>query len=107
MSQRDPVETAVRIRAWQKTKGVCVLCHRRIDGVREPWTVKQAVPSECDPGSSRLLGPAHACCPGIGHDAEDTKEPLGRTTFAKRGLPFGRKSPLKRKMSGRVVQREK
>src|SRR5215210_7256472 len=98
MSQRDP-EAAIRIRAWQMTKGVCVLCQRRIDGVREPWMVKQAGSLELV-SESRLLGPAHASCVGVGPEAEDIKELLGRTTFTKRGLPFDRKSPLKRKMSG-------
>jgi len=105
MSHRDP-EAVIRIRAWQMTKGVCVLCHRRIEGVREPWVVKQGAALELA-SESRLLGPAHASCVGVGDEAEDIKEPLGRTTFAKRGLPFGRKSPLKRKISGKIVAREK
>ena len=105
MSQRDP-EAVIRIRAWQMTKGVCVLCHRRIDGAREPWVVKQGDPLEFA-SESRLLGPAHASCVGVGHEAEAITEPLDRTTFAKRGLPFGRKSPLKREISGKIVPREK
>ncbi len=52
-----------RLRVWETTGGVCVLCERKIDGVRERWIVEHIRALELG-GADDLfnLGPAHEAC---------------------------------------------
>jgi hypothetical protein len=99
---------AIRLRVWQKTGGVCVLCQRRIDGVQEPWITRETGPAHDPVDEFANLGPAHASCATEGRaEARDQRQgsvPPKLSGPAKRSLPFGRKSPLKRKVTGEVVK---
>ncbi|ANY79501.1 hypothetical protein BB934_15775 [Microvirga ossetica] len=104
-----------RLKVWEKTGGVCVLCDGRIDGVRERWIAEHIRALELG-GADDFdnLGPAHDTCA-----ADKTREDHRRTAQAKRQkirhigaeapkrpLPYGRASRWKRNLSGKVVPRE-
>ena len=103
-----------RLRVWEKTGGVCVLCGRTIDGSRERWIAEHLCALELG-GADDLdnMGPAHEGCALI-----KTKEDHRRAAKAKRQkirhigadvsrnpLPCGKRSPWKRKVSGLIVLR--
>jgi 5-methylcytosine-specific restriction endonuclease McrA len=52
-----------RLQVWEATRGVCVICDRAIDGVRERWIVEHIRALELG-GADELanMGPAHAAC---------------------------------------------
>jgi 5-methylcytosine-specific restriction endonuclease McrA len=104
-----------RLKVWEKTGGVCVLCERKIDGVRERWIAEHIRALELG-GADDFdnLGPAHEACA-----TEKTREDHRRAAqakrqkirhlgaeVAKRPLPFGKTSRWKRTLSGKVVLRE-
>jgi 5-methylcytosine-specific restriction endonuclease McrA len=103
-----------KLKVWERTGGRCVLCDRLIDGVRERWIVEHIRALELG-GADHLdnLAPAHDVCA-----TEKTRDDHRRAARAKRQkirhigadvskrpLPFGRTSPWKRTLSGRIVPR--
>ncbi len=103
-----------RLQVWEKTGGTCVLCERRIDGPRERWIVEHIRALELG-GEDDLsnMGPAHEACAFA-----KTQDDHRRTARAKRQkirhigaeaskrpLPFGKASPWKRTMTGRIIPR--
>ncbi len=103
-----------RLRAWENTGGICVVCDRLIDGVRERWMVEHMRALELG-GADDLsnMGPAHETCA-----LSKTKEDHRRAVRAKRQkirhigaktpkhpLPFGKGSPWKRTLAGKIVPR--
>jgi hypothetical protein len=104
-----------RLQAWERTGGACVVCGRRIDGVRERWIVEHVRALELG-GADELenMGPAHEAC-----GQEKTRDDHARTARAKRQkirhlgaavivrpLPGSRACALKRKINGTVVSRD-
>lgn len=104
-----------RLKVWELAGGVCVLCDRAIDGVRERWIAEHIRALELG-GADEIgnLGPAHAACA-----TDKTREDHRRAARAKRQkirhlgaeapkrpLPFGRASRWKRTLSGKIVPRE-
>jgi hypothetical protein len=104
-----------RLKVWEKTGGVCVLCDRRINGVRERWIVEHILALELGGADDFAnLGPAHEACA-----VQKTREDHRRAARAKRQkirhigadapkrpLPFGRASRWKRTLSGKIMPRE-
>lgn len=103
-----------RLAVWERTGGRCVVCGGSIDGVRERWIAEHRRAFELG-GVDDLsnMGPAHETCA-----LEKTRDDHRRTAQAKRQkirhigaeaskrpLPFGRASPWKRTLSGRIVPR--
>ena len=103
-----------RLKVWEKTGGVCVLCDHPIDGVRERWIIEHIRALELG-GADELnnMGPAHEACA-----LTKTRDDHRRTAQAKRQkirhigaeasrrpLPFGKSSLWKRTLSGKVVPR--
>ncbi len=103
-----------RLRVWERTGGICVLCDRKIDGVRERWIAEHIRALELG-GTDDLdnMGPAHEMCAAV-----KTQDDHRRTARAKRQkirhigaesskrpLPFGKASPWKRTIAGKVVPR--
>ncbi|MCB5173579.1 HNH endonuclease [Microvirga sp. SM9] len=103
-----------RLKVWERTGGVCMLCDRMIDGARERWIAEHIRALELG-GADDLenLGPAHEACA-----TEKTRDDHRRAAHAKRQkirfigaevskrpMPFGKASPWKRTMSGRIVPR--
>jgi hypothetical protein len=104
-----------RLKVWEKTGGVCVLCDGRIDGVRERWIAEHIRALELG-GEDHLsnMGPAHESCA-----LTKTRDDHCRAAQAKRQkirhigaesskppLPFGRTSRWKRTLSGKIVPRD-
>ena len=103
-----------RLRVWENTGGICVLCDRLIDGARERWIVEHIRALELG-GADDLsnMGPAHETCA-----LSKTKDDHRRAAQAKRQkirhigvqaskrpLPFGKGSPWKRTLAGKIVPR--
>jgi 5-methylcytosine-specific restriction protein A len=114
---RQSLSTKERSRLFALHGGVCHLCGGRIDGVREAWEIEHIVPVALIGRSAETddnRKPAHTKC----HKAK-THQDVGNIAQAKRRearhvgakapsrtpLPFGRGSPLKKKMDGSVVRR--
>lgn len=113
-TRRKRLSPSRRLQVWESTGGVCVLCQRVIDGVRERWIAEHIRALELG-GADALsnMAPAHAFCA-----EEKTRTDHARAAKAKRQkiryigancsgrpLPFGRQSPLKRKLNGQIVRR--
>jgi 5-methylcytosine-specific restriction endonuclease McrA len=103
-----------RLQVWERMGGVCVLCERKIDGVRERWIAEHIRALELG-GEDDLsnMGPAHESCA-----VAKTRNDHCRAAHAKRQkirhiganspkwpLPFGRASRWKRTLSGKIVPR--
>lgn len=104
-----------RLKAWERTGGVCVICDRPIDGVRDRWIVEHIRALELG-GEDELpnMGPAHEECA-----RDKTRKDHAATAKAKRrkirhlgaeviAHPFrtSRSGMLKRKVDGTVVRRD-
>lgn len=115
-TQRKRMTPRRRLEAWERTRGVCVVCERMIDGVRDRWIVEHIRALELG-GTDELdnMGPAHEACGRL-----KTREDHRRTARAKRQklahlgaretkwpLPTSRQGMLKRKVDGTVVRRER
>ncbi|WP_201863928.1 HNH endonuclease [Microvirga soli] len=104
-----------RLRVWEQAAGVCALCERKIDGVRERWIVEHLRALELG-GTDELanMAPAHEVCARAKtrddhRRAAQAKRQKIRHIGAggsKRPLPFGKTSPWKRTLSGRIVPRK-
>lgn len=60
---RKPMGQMRRLRIWEAHKGVCILCNRKIDGVRDEWIVEHVralVLGGAD--SDENCAPAHESC---------------------------------------------
>ena len=103
-----------RLKVWETTGGVCVLCERKIDGVRERWIAEHIRALELG-GDDALsnMGPAHQACALVKTQDDHRRAAQAKrqkihhigADVAKRPLPFGRTSPWKRTISGRIVPR--
>src|SRR5215207_5712594 len=101
-----------RLKVWERTGGRCVVCETPIDGVRERWIAEHIRALELG-GADDLsnMGPAHAACAlaktrDDHHRTAQAKRQKIRflgAQISKRPLPFGRTSPWKRTLSGRIV----
>lgn len=112
---RKPMSPSRRLRVWEQTGGICVLCGRLIDSVRDPWIAEHIRALELGgPDELDNMGPAHGACAGL-----KTRRDHAIAAKAKRQkirhigarvtgspLPCGRHSPFKRKLNGQVVRRD-
>lgn len=60
---RKPMSQMRRLRIWEAHKGVCILCKRKINGVREEWIIEHVralVLGGAD--SDENCAPAHEDC---------------------------------------------
>ncbi|WP_375408045.1 HNH endonuclease signature motif containing protein [uncultured Methylobacterium sp.] len=111
---RGSLSAKRRLQAWERTGGTCVVCARRIDGLRERWIVEHIRALELG-GADELdnMGPAHEACGGA-----KTRDDHTRTARAKRQklrhlgaldtsrpFPSSRAGAFKRKVNGQVVRR--
>ncbi|QEE39023.1 MULTISPECIES: HNH endonuclease [unclassified Methylobacterium] len=104
-----------RLEVWEKTGGTCILCDRRIDGVRERWIVENIRALELG-GMDDIdnMGPAHEACgrkktlDDHARAAEAKRQKIRHlgAAVAARPLPGSRAGPLKRKVNGTVVRRD-
>jgi len=113
-TQRARLSPRVRLAIWEKAKGICVLCERRIDGVRERWIIEHIRALELGGADEpENMGPAHEKCA-----AAKTRNDHQRAAKAKRQkiqhlgaaktkrpLPCGRQSRWKKRIDGTIVPR--
>ncbi|MFC1456171.1 HNH endonuclease [Microvirga arabica] len=114
-TRRARLSPSMRLAIWEQAKGVCVLCERRIDGVRERWIIEHIraleLGGEDEPGN---MGPAHETCARVKtrddhhHAAKARRQKIRRLGAEKtnRPLPCGRQSRWKKKIDGSIVPRE-
>lgn len=114
-TQRSRLSLRVRLAIWERAKGICVLCDRRIDGVRERWIIEHIRALELggldEPDN---MGPAHETCAAAKtrnhhHRAAKAKRQKIRHLGAartKNPLPCGRQSRWKKKIDGTIVPRK-
>ncbi|MGF9759469.1 HNH endonuclease [Microvirga sp. 0TCS3.31] len=103
-----------RLKVWETTGGVCVRCERKIDGVRERWIAEHIRALELGGEDDFAnMGPAHTTCALIKTQDDHRRAAQAKrqkihhigADVPKRPLPFGRTSPWKRTVSGRIVPR--
>jgi 5-methylcytosine-specific restriction endonuclease McrA len=114
-TQRARLSPRARLAIWERAKGICVLCDRTIDGVRERWIVEHIRALELG-GEDKPdnMGPVHeACARAKTRDdhrrAAKAKRQKIRHLGAdqtKRPLPYGRQSRWKKKIDGTIVPRK-
>lgn len=103
-----------RLQVWEKTGGTCVLCCRKIDGGRERWIAEHIRALELG-GADDLdnMGPAHEACALVKTQDDHRRAAKAKrqkiqhigAQSSKKPLPFGKRSPWKRKVSGHIVLR--
>jgi len=111
---RGPMTRTRALKIWEAHHGICVLCHQKIDGVRDAWFIEHIRALEL--GGSHTegnLGPAHYSCKA-GKDAKDHSAAAKAKSVKARHLgiriprhvlPGSRASKWKKTMSGKVVPR--
>lgn len=114
-TSRRSLSGHLRLKAWERTGGICVVCDRPIDGVRDRWIVEHIRALELG-GEDELsnMGPAHEECA-----RDKTRKDHAATAQAKRRkirhlgakviahpLQTSRCGMLKRKVDGTVVRRD-
>ena len=113
---RRSISTTRRAKIFRDSGGLCHICGAKIDGAKERWEVEHVIPLAMggdDDGDN--LKPAHARC----HASKTTndaraiakaKRVAAKHTGAfrsRQSMPGSRDHPLKRKVSGETVKRER
>jgi 5-methylcytosine-specific restriction enzyme A len=115
MVKRVSISAKKRVALFQSRGGVCHICGGKIN-VGEAWDLDHRIPLAMGGEDTETnWEPAHIKC----HRGKTTED-VGQIAKAKRRevrhlgghvsrtpLPFGKRSPLKRKMDGTIVPREK
>lgn len=115
-TKRRSMSPRRRLRIWEAHRGMCCLCNQAIDGTREKWIVEHLRALELGgEDEDANCAPAHASC-GLEKTSDDharaakakrvKQRQLGIKAASKTPMPFGRNSPFKRTMSGKVVRRD-
>lgn len=115
MTARRTLSTTARVELFRVAGGVCHICGGKI-AVGEGWDVEHVIPlaqgGEDEPANMR---PAHRRCHAgkTATDAANTAKAkrrharhIGAAAESRTPLPFGRRSPWKRRMNGSIVRRE-
>jgi hypothetical protein len=111
---RKPMSPMRRLRIWEAHKGRCVLCRRKIDGVRERWIIEHVRALALGgTDTDDNCGPAHASCGRDKTKADNASWSKAKRQKAKhvgiRGsanpIPGSKASPWKKCMDGRTVRR--
>jgi 5-methylcytosine-specific restriction endonuclease McrA len=111
---RRPLSTKARLTLFQEHGGICHICGGKII-IGQSWEVEHVIPlAQGGADAWENMAPAHVKChrAKTAKDATDTARAkrreashIGARAPSRTPLPFGRKSKLKRKISGEVVER--
>jgi len=114
MTARRSLSRLARIRIFDAAKGLCHLCGQKIH-VGEKWDVEHVrALSLGGADDEENMRPAHYACHKIKTAEEAPRKAKADRQRARhlgikkppiRPMPFGRKSPFKRKLDGSVVSR--
>lgn len=112
---RRSVSATARVAIFTRENGMCHLCGMRVDAGQE-WDVSHEIPLALggdDHGEN--LRVAHRRCHRV-HTAENDVPAIARAKrvearhlgakVSRTPMPFGKRSPLKKRMDGSVVRRE-
>ena len=111
---RAKLTTRQRLQVWEQYRGICVICERHIDGVRDRWIVEHVRALELG-GEDNFsnMGPAHEHCGW--NKTQDDHRRAGKAKRQKqrhlgirqplRPVPGSRQTPFKRKLDGTVLRR--
>jgi 5-methylcytosine-specific restriction protein A len=110
---RKPLTPKQRAQLFIEHKGICCICHNRIDGVREMWDEHINPLWLGGDNSASNRAPAHADCARQKTAREAKGRAKGRRIAekhmgahkAKRPMPGSRASKWKKKMDGTTVLR--
>lgn len=113
--KRRPLTTLQRAKLFAEHDGICVICHHKIDGVRERWIDEHIIPlSRGGTNEWDNRGPAHERCArektksdnsGAAKDKRVFAKHIGARVHKSRPMPGSRASPWKKKMDGTVEKR--
>lgn len=115
---RKKMTPRLRLKIWERHKGVCCICGSAIDGTREPWIIEHIRALELGgPDEEDNMGPAHERCAIVktsgprGDHAMAAKAKRAKARHlgikkSKTPLPGGKASKWKRRIDGTVVKRE-
>lgn len=117
-TKRKNMTPRLRLKIWEAHKGICVLCHDKIDGVRERWIVEHITPLALGGEDTEAnMGPAHDACAikkTFGRTGDIAKAAKAKRVKSKHlgikksrnSLPGGKESKWKKKIGGGVVPRD-
>ena len=118
-TKRKAMSGARRLRIWERAKGICWICERRIES-GDAWIVEHARPLVLGgPDVDANCAPAHVACADAkthgpagdlaqGARAKRIKaKHVGAKPPSRTPLPFGRGTRWKKKLSGEIVVRRK
>lgn len=115
---RKAMSQSRALKAWERHRGICVVCNRQIDGARDGWIVEHiralAMGGTDDDTNT---GPAHVNCadaktterdlPAIAKAKRQKAKHLGIKRPKGRPMPCGRASGWKKPFNGPPVPRQK
>lgn len=117
MPRRRHIGERERARIFLAHDGICHICGQKIDAGRERYQIDHIIPLEMggeDGGDN--LAPAHEAChtrktaqqdvPNIRKAQRQERRSMGIAKQSRNPLPGSKKSRLKRKLDGTVVDRE-
>jgi hypothetical protein len=111
---RKPLTDKQRLEMFVRHKGICCICGTKIDGVHKMWDEHWDPLWKTGGNEPENRRPAHSACARQKSGAESSERAKIRDTAEKhfgakraktRPMPFGRRSKLKKKMDGTVVER--
>jgi 5-methylcytosine-specific restriction endonuclease McrA len=117
-TKRKNMTPRMRLKVWERHKGVCCLCGIKIDGTRERWIVEHIRALELGGEDvEENMGPAHEGCAiaktggKTGDHARAAKAKRAKSKHlgikkTKNPLPGGKGSKWKKKIDGGVVPRD-
>jgi 5-methylcytosine-specific restriction enzyme A len=114
VTPRKPLTDKQRLQLFIRHQGICCLCGLKIDGVKEMWDEHVNPLWRDGDNEAENRAPAHSKCARLKTKQESTERAKGRDVAqfhfgAKRAktkpMPFGRRSKLKKKFNGDVVER--
>lgn len=116
-TKRKAMTPRMRLKIWENYKGICALCNRRIDGIRERWIVEHLRALELGGEDTEdNMAPVHEVCAAAkthgkqgdhsrAAKAKRTKSKHLGITKSKNPLPGSKGSKWKRKMDGTITLR--
>lgn len=117
-TKRKRLTPRQRLSVWERHKGICGLCHRPINGVREKWIVEHMIALELGGADDESnMAPVHKACADektggksgdhakAAHAKRAKRRHIG-IKESKNPLPGGKGSKWKKTIGGKVVRRE-
>jgi 5-methylcytosine-specific restriction protein A len=110
---RKPLTNKQRLEMFVRHNGICCICGRHINGVREAWDEHISPLWLAGDNSAENRAPAHERCARVKTSREATERAKGQRVAErhfgakrpKRIMPGSRRHHLKKRLDGSVVER--